>query len=241
MVHHDLALLSPREKDVLRLLARGHDTKSAARTLGLSIHTVNERLRDARRKLQVSSSREAARLLMTSERASGQFFGAEEIGFAPDRVRMRKAIAPATAGHRQTLAIGALLMVLTALIAIGAYAIGEHSSPSKTADSGAPKVVETRPANGSTIAPGPYSLSVTFDQPMMEGDYAFVQVSPQTATDCEPRATQSADRRTFVVRCKAAPGKHYEVWFNRPPYMSFQGLSGMVAEPKQLLFSVRSR
>ena len=237
----DLALLSPREKEVLRLLAHGHDAKSAARTLGLSIHTVNERLRDARRKLQVSSSREAARLLMSAEGTTGQISGNEEIGFAPDRAPRRKAAAPAAAGYRQILAIGALIMILTALIAIGAYAVGEHSSAGKKADNGAPKVVETHPVEGSTIAPGPYLLSVTFDQPMMEGNYSFVQISPQTATDCAPRATQSADRRTFMVRCMAAPGKHYEVWFNRPPYMNFQGLSGMAAEPKQLLFSVHSR
>ncbi len=39
-----------------------------ARSLGLSVHTVNERLRDARRKMSVSSSREAARLLLQVER-----------------------------------------------------------------------------------------------------------------------------------------------------------------------------
>jgi DNA-binding CsgD family transcriptional regulator len=239
-MEHDVALLSPREKEVLRLLAHGHDTKSAAQTLGLSIHTVNERLRDARRKLQVSSSREAARLLIAAEGATGQISGAEEIGVAPDRVRMRKASAPAAASHRQTLTTGALLMILTALIAIGAYAIGEHSSAPGKVDNGAPKVVRTYPANRSMIAPGPYLLSVTFDQPMMDGNYSFVQMSAQTAAECEPKATLSADRHTFTVRCTAVPGTHYEVWFNRPPYMNFESASGMIAEPRQLLFSVRS-
>ena len=59
--------LTPKEKETLRLIGRGHDAKSMARHLGLSVHTVNERLRDARRKLDVSSSREAARLLLDSE------------------------------------------------------------------------------------------------------------------------------------------------------------------------------
>ena len=40
-----------KEKQTLRLIVRGHDAKSLARHLGLSVHTVNERLRDARRKL----------------------------------------------------------------------------------------------------------------------------------------------------------------------------------------------
>lgn len=56
--------LTEREKETLRLLAAGHDAKSAAVQLGLSVHTVNERLRAARRKLGVSSSRAAARRLL---------------------------------------------------------------------------------------------------------------------------------------------------------------------------------
>lgn len=59
--------LTEKEKETLRLIVRGHDAKSTARHLGLSVHTVNERLRDARRKLAVSSSREAARLLLERE------------------------------------------------------------------------------------------------------------------------------------------------------------------------------
>jgi DNA-binding CsgD family transcriptional regulator len=59
--------LTDKEKDALRLLLRGHDAKSSARALGLSVHTVNERLRDARRKLGVTSSREAARRLLAEE------------------------------------------------------------------------------------------------------------------------------------------------------------------------------
>lgn len=59
--------LTEKEKQTLRLIVRGHDAKSVARSLGLSVYTINERLRDARRKLAVSSSREAARLLLHAE------------------------------------------------------------------------------------------------------------------------------------------------------------------------------
>lgn len=59
--------LSEKEKQALRLLLGGHDAKSMAKVLGLSVHTVNERLRDARRKLSVSSSKAAARLLREVE------------------------------------------------------------------------------------------------------------------------------------------------------------------------------
>ena len=62
-----LRSLTEKEKQTLRLIVCGHDAKSIARTLDLSVHTINERLRDARRKMAVSSSREAARLLLEAE------------------------------------------------------------------------------------------------------------------------------------------------------------------------------
>ena len=36
-----LDTLNDKEKDALRLRLRGHDAKSSARALGLSVHTVN--------------------------------------------------------------------------------------------------------------------------------------------------------------------------------------------------------
>ena len=67
-----LSALTAKEKEALRLLGQGHDAKSIARHLGLSVHTINERLRDARRKLGTGSSREAARLLMAAQSSEHQ-------------------------------------------------------------------------------------------------------------------------------------------------------------------------
>lgn len=75
--------LSSREAEVLRLLLAGHDAKSVARALGLSVHTINERLRDARRKLGVSSSREAARILAEVEQTNPEYFVDKKIGVQP--------------------------------------------------------------------------------------------------------------------------------------------------------------
>lgn len=58
-----LAALTERELEALRLLAAGHTIKSIAATLGRSEASINERLRDARRKTGVGSSRELARLI----------------------------------------------------------------------------------------------------------------------------------------------------------------------------------
>ena len=79
----DHQALTEKEKQTLRLLVTGHDAKSMARELGLSVHTVNERLRDARRKMAVSSSREAARQLREAERNAPQSLGDKLLGDAP--------------------------------------------------------------------------------------------------------------------------------------------------------------
>lgn len=55
--------LTARELEVLRLLAEGHTIKSIAVQLGRTEASINERLRDARRKTGVGSSRELARQL----------------------------------------------------------------------------------------------------------------------------------------------------------------------------------
>jgi len=76
-MYEGLQTLNARELEVLRQLLVGHDAKSIARLLDISIHMVNERLRSARRKLGVSSSREAARLLAEAEQQSPRNFGDE--------------------------------------------------------------------------------------------------------------------------------------------------------------------
>ena len=76
--------LSEKEKQTLRLLGSGYDAKSMARHLGLSVHTVNERLREARRKMATSSSREAARQMRDLEETDPKLFGDKSLGDAVD-------------------------------------------------------------------------------------------------------------------------------------------------------------
>ena len=76
--------LTDKEKETLRLMLRGHDAKSMASKLSLSVHTINERLRAARRKLDVTSSREAARVLFECETAGHENPVYEDMGDADD-------------------------------------------------------------------------------------------------------------------------------------------------------------
>lgn len=206
-VHRDIGQLSDREKQILRLLAHGHDAKSAARMLDVSIHTVNERLRDARRKLGVSSSREAARLLLSAEGYEEQISGNEEMGFVTPTVgRVEQALPTLQVGKRLPLVTGAVLMVLTALIAVGAYALGRHAAVEQT--TGAPRVVATTPEPGAAIAPGPFVLSVTFDQAMQDQSFSFVQDLPRTFPKRLPMACTAfhGSPDLFGAMRRRAPG-----------------------------------
>src|SRR5687768_12118933 len=55
--------LTDKELEILRLLMAGHTVKSIAARMGRSETSINERLRDARRKTGIGSSRELARHL----------------------------------------------------------------------------------------------------------------------------------------------------------------------------------
>jgi hypothetical protein len=76
---------------------------------------------------------------------------------------------------------------------------------------------------------------------MMDGSYSYAQTSAETYPDCAPRPALSRDARTFTLRCTAAAGRHYEIWFNRPPYLNFRGTNGISSEPFQLLFRTKGR
>jgi DNA-binding CsgD family transcriptional regulator len=104
--------LTEKEKQTLRLMGRGHDAKSMARHLGLSVHTIHERLRAARRKLSVSSSREAARLLLASEGDHPDSLGHKVLGEAGQGADPSRGAAAIDArGHRAPWIIaGALIM-----------------------------------------------------------------------------------------------------------------------------------
>ncbi|ANU06883.1 helix-turn-helix domain-containing protein [Paraurantiacibacter namhicola] len=112
----DIERLTEKERETLRLMLRCHDAKSMARELDLSVHTVNDRLKEARRKLGVTSSREAARLLLEHEGPPPELLGAKTFGDAPgnassDPARMKRRLS------RRTIIAGAIAMSI--IFAIG--------------------------------------------------------------------------------------------------------------------------
>ena len=114
--------LTDKEKQTLRLLLLGHDAKSLAQHFGLSVHTINERLRDARRKLSVSSSKEAARLLRAFEGqpADPQSIGDMPFGAAPAAAEDQETLQPGAASpswrrHRRAIGGSAMLLMIALL------------------------------------------------------------------------------------------------------------------------------
>ncbi len=123
--------LTEREKQTLRLLLTGHDAKSMARQLGLSVHTINERLREARRKLSVSSSRAAARVLHDAEATPPYFFRDEQLGEA-SAAPVGQSSAPSISGFlplgRTSWIAGGLTMLIIAA-ALLAWTAASDTTP----------------------------------------------------------------------------------------------------------------
>ena len=131
------------DKQTLRLLLDGHDAKSMARHFGLSVHTINERLRDARRKLSASSSREAARLLREAEGAAPQSLGDKGFGDAEAAPAGQEGATTKPGPHRRAAwAIGGLAMISLAIAALALSAAPQHR-PATAAHSASAPVAES--------------------------------------------------------------------------------------------------
>lgn len=146
--------LTEKEKQTLRLILHGHDAKSLARHLGLSVHTVNERLRDARRKLEVSSSRAAARLLLEREGRTPELFGDSTLGdAAPGNGVEGMAAADAPGRTRNRLAwviAGAVIMSLI----LGMLALTSLTNGSVPSAEASPSAAPAQPGAHQTEVAG---------------------------------------------------------------------------------------
>ncbi len=262
----DLSRLSDAERRALLLLARGHTAKSAAAELGVSEGAVNERLREARRKTGVGSSRQLARLvadegvddgtaaavgdgtaavadgapaefLLGALPASPQESRDEKIGMVALRPPGQDGRRnPALRAARPLLAGASAMIVMAA--AIGAFAALAVADHKEPRPSAPPRVVAVSPAPGAVVPAGPLALSVTFDQPMQAG-WSFVTRDPAAFPACAPKPVQSKDRRSFTLSCTVQAGRRYEVGFNNDRHRKFASEAGVPAIPAVVRFSAR--
>ncbi|GEM70620.1 hypothetical protein SAQ01S_03860 [Sphingomonas aquatilis NBRC 16722] len=349
------ASLTEAERQILALLAAGHTAKTAAATLGLSVHGVNERLREARRKTGAGSSRDLARALAAQENCN-QTIGVvpaaavppEAVPDLPQRAAgtVRKGVRPMVLGlgiaaaavllggigwqqergqaadpllgslvvhkphdaaalharvRREARDAGwaapaemrlmnrfgridgvnslrvlcgtdlrevagriapggttnAALLEVQQVAFSGVRTLGftdESSFSVGGQDTGqgaafvaylyrraadVPYVVTTTPAMHATIAPGPFTLGVTFDRPMQPGDFSFVKSDRGAYPECDGTPRRSADGRSFTMQCTAVAGQAYAVGFNSAQHRNFKSLDGVPAEPSLLTFDAK--
>nr|WP_245648728.1 DUF4019 domain-containing protein [Sphingomonas sanxanigenens] len=228
-VQDDFWGLTQKEKQTLRLIVRGHDAKSIASSLGLSVHTINERLRDARRKMTVSSSREAARLLLEKESEGAETpapysLGDTEIGedaARPDADQERTPVSGVAGANRPSwIIIGVLFMTL----ALGFLALVTLSQ----ADTASPPAPAASQAPHSEVANAARQWLTLVDQEQWEESYratgkAFQKLNTAevwAATSQKVRAPLGAViSRTFVSEEELpAPPSGYQVVKFRTSY-----------------------
>lgn len=126
------ACLTDREMEILHLLVAGHTVKTIAARLGGSETSINERLRSARRKTGVGSSRELARLLDLQKTCN------ENIDLSSQRCTVKDPAHTATVGVRGSR--GMIVM----LIAIPMAAVGLMVAVAPSADQvGTPNAVSS--------------------------------------------------------------------------------------------------
>ena len=126
----DLTPLNPAEREVLALLAQGHTVKSIATLTGKTEGSVNERLREARRKTGVASSRELARLLAEMDSPKNRD---EQIGVASTAAGDPEAPSNATPRRGGRLGKGAIAMAFVSGAAIFGLALFWIQQPPQSA------------------------------------------------------------------------------------------------------------
>jgi TonB family protein len=186
-VKQGMQALSKREREVLLLLVRGHDGKSIAAALGLSVHAVNERLREARRKLGVSSSREAARRLLAEEGGGAETpekSGDKEIGVAGrtsgDAGGEQPSVPAARADRRLGYTIVGGIMLIAFISAMAAFSPGAGDGPAQAPPARLSRLPAARPPFPFTDADYPAEALK---------QHAGGRVSYRLRVDAEGRAT----------------------------------------------------
>ena len=201
--------LTDREREVLHLLLAGHTAKSAATELDLSVHTVNDYLREARRKLGVSSSREAARILGEQDKDAPQNHAPDEIGMGAPTQDVDHAKPSATPGARsyRPWIIGGFIMstaVLAAVLALTTFAPSESPAETGATDQA---VSDSKAAKGedkveADLRETALALDAarSFARHIDAGDYtaSWAEAGPmfQQAVTAEAWAAQAAPIRT---------------------------------------------
>jgi DNA-binding CsgD family transcriptional regulator len=139
--------LSPRQREILDLVAEGRTSKEIAVTLGISESTVNWHLANAFERLGASSRAEAVALAIRSN-------GADRAAAAPP-ARVPPTLGLARVGWRRLIAIAIAIAVAGALLGGATVAtlrlvpLGPVQGPSASPTNGSVRTPTSSPASGT--------------------------------------------------------------------------------------------
>ncbi|MET3760078.1 helix-turn-helix transcriptional regulator [Sphingomonas sp. UYEF23] len=110
--------LSLAERQAVTMLGDGHTAKSIARELGISVNAVNERLREARRKTGLGSSREVARWLKAEDPQEtwDEQIGIEQAPVPAEHGGFRRILLMCRERPKEVLAMSLLLVIASAAV-----------------------------------------------------------------------------------------------------------------------------
>ena len=110
--------LSLAERQAVTMLGDGHTAKSIARELGISVNAVNERLREARRKTGLGSSREVARWLKAEDPQEtwDEQIGMEQTSVPAEHGVVRRILLMCRARPKEVLAMTLLLVLASVAV-----------------------------------------------------------------------------------------------------------------------------
>ena len=143
-----LEALTAQELEILRLLTAGHTVKSIAVRLGRTEASINERLRDARRKTGVGSSRELARHL------AAQKIWDKEIDLSSECSPIDDGAQRPNLGRSSPKGMPIMLIPISAIAVAIAVAAGSTQSE-------APRQTAETTTNAQLPLVGRWSLDVT--------------------------------------------------------------------------------
>jgi DNA-binding CsgD family transcriptional regulator len=141
--------LTDKELEILRLLTAGHTVKSIAVRLGRSEASINERLRDARRKTGIGSSRELAR------RLASQKVWDKNIDLSTQSSPTEEAVQPPI--PKRLRSKGTIIMLVVMAVAAAGIVIATAESTQQVA---LPQTALTA-ASGQLPLVGRWSLDIT--------------------------------------------------------------------------------
>ena len=144
--------LNDRELEVLGLLAAGHTIKTIAARLGRSETSINERLRAARRKTGIGSSRELARLLEAQKNWD------RKIDLSPPGSTANAVMPPVSGGNGWLK--GTIITALAIPLAAAGLIFAAASPDPQAAVPAAASAAATTPARQPPLV-GSWSLDVS--------------------------------------------------------------------------------